>query len=225
MDMSHRIARFAFAGLILLALLSAVIWKGTRLTKRAEEPLPATFESENDLPNAAPFVTDLEKLLQEARYESKRTVEFQAGSALYYVSILRGWDHIIPGDDTQWLVLRDRERKLLEVVSCSINSRLTHMAFGDFISEVLDPPGEDGASFGLRLVIEDERDFGGHFSHNVTCHGKISTYHWSRDRQGGVPAADLKSKGLCRLAAIKDDKFAVLFPSLKEGTKVSRIDE
>jgi hypothetical protein len=222
--MSRRKAYFACACFILLTLMGLVIWKGTRLTKQADEPPLASSESENDFLDAAPSVTDLEKLLQEARYESDRTVEYKKGSALYYVSILRGCEPKIPGRDTQWFVLRDRERKLLDVVSCSINNRLTNMSFGDFITEVLDPPGEDGAGFVLRLLIENDRDFGGHFSHTVISQGTVYIFHWHPDSQRAVPAADLKSKGLCRLA-IKDEKFAVLFPSLKEAAWVSRIDE
>jgi hypothetical protein len=223
--MSRRRASFAFACFILLTLMGLVVWKGTRQTKRADEPLSASSESEKESPissQSAPC-PELEKLLQEARYESGRTVEIEIGPAQHYVSILRGWDRAIPGRDTQWLVLRDRERKLLDVVSCSINSRLTHMAFGDFITEVLDPPSEDGASLVLRLCFKDDRDFGD-WSHKVTCHGNIYTYQWDPDSQGALPAADLKSKGLCRLA-IKDGKFAVLFPRLKEAAKVSKINE
>ena len=223
---TYRIARFTCAGFIFLALLSALIWKGTRPTKQADKPLSAASESEKESPNASQPASspDLEKLLQKAFYESERTVELNTGTGLYYISILRGWDHIIPGEDTQLLVLRDGERKLLDVVSCSINSRLTHMTFGDFITQVLDPPVEDGASLVLRLLTCDDREFGGNWSHNVTCHGRIYTYHWHQSSQGAIPAADLKRNGLCRLA-IKDGKFAVLFPSLKEAAKVSRIDE
>ncbi|SRR5258708_2485462 len=109
-------------------------------------------------------------------------------------------------------------------MSCSINNRLTQQVKGEFITEVLEPPAEDGAGFVLRLFPTDEREFGGNWSHDVTCHGKIYTYHWDRDRQAAIPAAYLKSKGLCRLA-IKDRKFVVLFPNLKEAGKVSNIDE
>jgi hypothetical protein len=47
-------------------------------------------------------------------------VYFREGEKHYVVAILRGDNHIIPGDDTQYLLLLDHEGRLLDKLSCAI---------------------------------------------------------------------------------------------------------
>ncbi len=122
------------------------------------------------------------------------------------VVILRGWDHFIPGKDTQHLLLLDRKGRCLDRLSCSINARLTRMVVGSsdsFRTDVLAAPEADGAW----LVIRYSRGVSGNFSHQVTHEGKTHSYHWGQDG----PKA-----GLCRVG-IRDGKFDVLFPGPQGG--------
>jgi hypothetical protein len=133
----------------------------------------------------------------------------------YVVVVLRGWTHTIPGHDTQTHLLLDRGGRPLDRLSCSINSRLTHMEEGVFRTEAFRRPEADGARLVVRFIPNDGGKPSGHWSHSITCGGKEDWFGWDDCGRRGAPLD--WSLGLCRLA-VRDGKFDVLFPRLGQGT-------
>jgi hypothetical protein len=137
------------------------------------------------------------------------------GERKYVVAILRGYDNIIPGRDTQYLLLLDAEGRLLDRLSCGISNRLTRMFddSGIFRTEVPEV-AVDGAQFVIRYIAEDGGRLSG-WDHEINHAGKWYHFHWSQDLLGEIPSAEWAKKGLCRVA-ISKGRFAVLFPEIKE---------
>jgi len=129
------------------------------------------------------------------------------------VVVLRGWNHMIPGSDTQQLILFDRGGKVLDRVSCDINSRLTGETDGTatFRTDVLEKPTRDGAELVIRYVPEKGESMYGNWSHDLTHEGTIYTFRWDPDLPMNARPPDWAGKGLCRLA-VRGNKFKILFP-------------
>ena len=101
--------------------------------------------------------------------------------------------------------------------SAAVSNRLTRFFVdhqGAFFTEAPRLPEKDGAQFVVRYLPEGE-EFSENWSHEITYGGKSHCFAWTEEKQGGAPSLDWASKGLCRIA-IRDGKFAVLFPTLQE---------
>jgi hypothetical protein len=133
----------------------------------------------------------------------------------YVLVILRWWDFFIPGRDFQLLLLIDENGRLLDHVSCEINSRLTQMWWGKYVTEVLNPPGEDGARLVIRLILPPGDSVCGNFSHLINYQGRDYEFYWGNNENDLGQPTIWDQKGLSRLT-VENDKFKVLFPSLKE---------
>jgi hypothetical protein len=143
-------------------------------------------------------------------------VFFREGEQKYVVAVLRGNSHVIPGDDSQYLLLLDHEGRVLDRLTCAINNRLTRMFvdyYGVFRTEVPDA-AEDGAQLIIRYIPEHGGSVAGNWSHGIAHGGKTRRYAWNQDFGGSIPPSEWDKKGLCRVA-IHDGKFAVLFPKLE----------
>jgi hypothetical protein len=143
-------------------------------------------------------------------------VFIREGEQKYVVAVLRGNSHVMPGYDSQYLLLLDHEGRLLDRLTCAMNNRLTRMFvdyYGVFRTEVPDA-AEDGAQLIIRYIPEDGGSISGNWSHQITHRGKTGGFTWNQDFGGSIPVAEWDKKGLCRVR-IHDGKFAVLFPKLE----------
>jgi hypothetical protein len=142
----------------------------------------------------------------------------QDGRDRYVVAILRGFGFNIPGKDSQHLLLLDRDGRLLDRLSCSINNRLTRMFVdhGDFRTYVPEAPQQDGACLVIRYIPEDGGSVSGNWSHKITHRGTTNTYAWNDDGPNAIRSADWARQGLCRVG-IRNGKFVVLFPGPQGG--------
>src|SRR5262249_16954266 len=129
-------------------------------------------------------------------------VRIRDGQKSYVVALLRGWDHWIPGRDTQYLYLFGADGRFLDRLSCYINSRLTRMFanHNKFLTEVLESPEPDGAQFVIRYIPENGGRISGNWSHQVTHQGKTTSYAWDEDEPGVQVPGELDLRGLCRVA-------------------------
>jgi hypothetical protein len=145
-------------------------------------------------------------------------VRVGSGAELRVVVILRGDDHVIPGSDTQYLLLLDREGRLVDRLACAVSNRLTRFIVGhmaDFRTEVLDVPADDGAQLVIRFIPEDGGSVSGNWSHDVIHAGRTTTWCWDQDRPDAIRSAEWDRNGLCRVAVQKNG-FTVLFPKLEQ---------
>jgi hypothetical protein len=137
-------------------------------------------------------------------------VQIGDGANRSIVVVLHGWDHTIPGYDTQYLFLLDADGKVLDRLYCSVNARLTQMFVehqGRFHTELAQKPADDGAQLIVRYLPPRGEHLSGNWVHTVIYKGFVHSYPWDDDR-----AAEYEQKGLCRLA-IREGKFARLFPN------------
>jgi hypothetical protein len=156
----------------------------------------------------------LDAIIPGVRPDEVSIATFRDGRDTYFVVILRAWDHCIPGDDTQYLLLLDRKGRCLDRLSCSINARLTRMFVhhkGIFRTEVPKTPEKDGARLVIRYIPEDGGNLYGNWSHEIAHGGRASSYAWPKDKLEGIGPGEWDRKGLCRVA-IRDGKFVRLFP-------------
>jgi hypothetical protein len=218
--MTRRKALLASGYMALLTLMVLGIWKANQNISQVDAELPAgSSELENK-----DYIIKLDGHLNRILYQTARTVQFQQGPTTYYVTIFRGWRLSVPGTDTQYLLLRDSKRSTLDLVTCSINNRLTQQALGNFITEAIDSSDDNAVRFVLRYVPTNEDEYRGNWSHEGTHRGTVYSFPWNPDKPRAISAADFKSEGLCRLA-IKDNKFVVVFPNLNEADGVSIMDD
>jgi hypothetical protein len=135
----------------------------------------------------------------------------------HVVAVLRGASRVIPGTDTQYLLLLDREGRLLDRLSCDINNRLTRMFEGSgiFRTDVSGRPGHDGAYLVVRYIPESGDSISGNWSHEIVHQGKTYSFLWDQDRPNAIRSVEWERKGLCRVG-IQGGKFVVLFPCLVE---------
>ena len=133
-----------------------------------------------------------------------QAVQLRAGRR-YVVAGLWGRFITIPGEDKQHLLLFSESGRLLDELSCSISSRLTMTQWDKFLTEA--PKGEwDGAQLALRYIPPRGEGVPGNWCYHVTYGGKSYRYGLSESVH----------QGLCRVA-VRDGKFAVVFPNLEEG--------
>jgi hypothetical protein len=148
----------------------------------------------------------------------------EAGAGRYVVAILRGWNHLFPGENTQHLVLFDREGRVLDRVSCEINGRLTRLYknhSGTFHTEVLQPPARDGAELVIGYKPEAGGRMPGNWGHDVTHGGVCRSFHWEPDAPGRMQPEEWERQGLCRVA-VRGGTFVVLFPTPGMSYRTSR---
>jgi hypothetical protein len=176
--------------------------------------------SERELPA---FTKALESLAAKQDWENqlsecrKRAMDWDEGRAFsvpegheqYVVVILKGWDHTIPGKDTQSLILLDSQGRYRDQLSCDINNRLTRMHFGRFQTVLPKEPEHDGARLVIQLDGESAR---GNFSHQIHHDAKELDYYWGENGLDNDQPTKWETQGLCRVA-IRDGEFVVLFPT------------
>jgi hypothetical protein len=156
--------------------------------------------------------------LSASHTEEGRAIAVREGRTRYVVVILGGWTHTIPGTEWRQLLLLDHDGRLLDLLSCNINSRLTQMLAGPvFLADTPEVPEEDGAQFVIRFFPRKGRTISGNFSHSILHAGKEQFFGWNQDKPGAVPSAEWARQGLCRVA-VRHGKFTVLFPSSKQTT-------
>jgi hypothetical protein len=132
----------------------------------------------------------------------------------YVVAVLGGASPFTPGDDTRHLLLLDRQGRLLDRLSCSINNRLTGMPVGGgtFSTEFPAGPQADDARAVIRYTPPKGRTVAGNWSHEVTWQGKTYSFRWDQTRP-----AEWQEKGLCRVG-VRSRQFVILFPVLERAT-------
>jgi hypothetical protein len=226
-----------------LALVSsaAVVWY-LRPNEAAERDVPrppAARPAEQDTPldpllmallrnpakrgggQPSPFFTALDSLArQHEDYIPSGVAEGYAVrvGAGHVAVVLRRGSPAMPGTDTQYLLLLDRQGRVRDLLSCWISNRLTGRSVdsGDFRTEVPGAPGPDGAEMVLRYVPEK----GGSVSDCGYCEiayrWKTYRFRWDEGSPGAIPAAEWAEKGLCRVA-VREGKFAILFPDLRRA--------
>jgi len=120
------------------------------------------------------------------------------------VAVLGGHYPVFPSDETQYIVLLDREGELLDRLSCGISNRLTRMYVdsGTFLTDVLDAPAADGARLIIRYIPEKGGSMPGNFSYELSQGAKTHTLSNEWDN------------GLCRVA-VRDGKLVSVFPKLE----------
>ncbi len=235
--MRKRLLPLILGVLILAAAAPALwrLWSDRPGALQDDGPLAPALEellSESavaDASQASPFFASLRALAREHGLEPDaylpqgivspdegRAVKVRADGRVYAVLILRGWDHFIPGDDTEYLVLLDRDGRPLDRLSCSVNDRLTRWSGtgGTLLTEVPIVPEWDGARLVIRYVPEPGGSVSGNWEHGIEHAGDVS--HWGWDGP-----TDWGRRGLCRVA-IRDGKFVVLFPRLPEAARAFR---
>jgi hypothetical protein len=132
-------------------------------------------------------------------------------------AVLRGDNGVIPGSDTQYLLLLDQEGKLLDRLSCAISNRHC-MVVGTqdrFRTDVLAVPEADGARLVIRYNPPSGQRISGNWGHEITQRGNTHTFLWDQSRPSAIRSSEWKSKGLCRMA-VRGDKFTLVFPPLGE---------
>ena len=139
------------------------------------------------------------------------------------IAILRGNSQSIPGTDAQQLILFDKKGRMLDMLSCEINNKLTRMIIdsGQFYTDVLEGAEKDSIRLVIRYVPEKGAEVSGNWSHEITYEGKTYSFHWDQDNPDNIRSVDWESKGLCQVT-IREDRFLVVFPQL---TKPLRNDE
>src|SRR5262249_8975055 len=120
-----------------------------------------------------------------------------AGPEQYVVVVLRERGIVVPGSDTQYLLLLDRQGRLLDKLACSLNNRLTRMESGSFRTEVLDRP-EAGAHLVIRFTPEGGGSLAGNWSHTICFRQQAASFGWYHG--AAIPPAEWETQGLCRVA-------------------------
>src|SRR5262249_18670576 len=111
---------------------------------------------------------------------------------------------------------------LLDSLSCSISSRLTYTwHHGAFRAEVPTKSEQDGTDIAIRYVPEKGKRLLGRWEHEIRHDNRTHTFDWNQASPPGITSAEWKEKGLCRIT-VRDGKFEVLWPPLKDGKEGSR---
>ena len=133
-----------------------------------------------------------------------RAVTVRSGRRTYVMAILGCFIASVPGISVQQLVLMDPDGRILDKLSCDMNSR-----YGVLVTEVRDPPDSDGAQAVLVCWCRE-----GHW-HNwhTICHGTMAVTF--REQETETPSA-WDRKGLCRVG-IDGDRFEILWPEMNSG--------
>lgn len=139
-------------------------------------------------------------------------VTISQGEHNYVVVVLRGWGHMIPGDDSQYLYLFASDGTFLDQISCAIDADLTRNSMakiGNFHTDIARKTQSDGARLIVRYHPPDGRSISGPWTHRIVYHGIMKSVHCQVDEPDGMPLAEFEQQGLCRIA-IKDGKFVLL---------------
>jgi hypothetical protein len=152
-----------------------------------------------------------------------RAVLIKADHSDRVVVLLRGNMPVIPGEDTQYLLLLDQEGRQLDRVSCAINNRLTELR-GDegaiLRTDVLRTPSEDAAQLVIRYIPEEGESIAGNWGHEIIHRGRIFRFGWDQDKPDSIRSAEWEKKGLCRIA-VRESQLEVIFPRLSQSKGVS----
>ncbi len=141
-------------------------------------------------------------------------VPIREANTSYVVAILRGWGHILPGDDSQYLFLLDADGKILDRVVCAVDARRTRESVehpGTLHTELPRKPASDGARLILRFLPSAGEALSGSWTHQIVACGQAREVHWDIGKPGDVSFATFKEKGICRVA-IHDGKLVVIYP-------------
>ena len=125
------------------------------------------------------------------------TVEKQT----FVVAILGATGFSVPGIECQKLILIDDAGKILDELSCGINTR-----YGSLTTAYPKRDDDDGAQLVIQFVPTPDNKSKWHNWHTITHEGKPYTFRANEP-------IDWVNRGLVRLA-IRDGKFRVLFPEL-----------
>ena len=134
-----------------------------------------------------------------------RAVTVTSEERTFVVAILGAGSFSIPGVEAQKLILIDDTGKILDELSCGINTR-----YGSLLTGYPKRDEDDGAKIVIRFTPRTDKSTW-HNWHTVT-HGE-NTYTF-RSREKGDPI-DWLGRGLVRVA-IKNRKFRILFPEVNE---------
>ena len=127
----------------------------------------------------------------------------------------------IPGWDTYYLFLVDPSGRLLDKLSCSIESRLTcSWYFGVFSAKFSTERETDVGDIVIRYVPEKGKRLLGRWEHEIRRNGRVYTFDLNQSSPPGITSAGWKEKGLCRIA-VRDGRFEVLWPPLRDFKEVS----
>jgi hypothetical protein len=231
-----------FSGIFCLAvgLLASVIWvlrpSGDAVPRAPSKPSEPDFHFDplvesllreratSDRERQPPFFKALtalaerhgshqEEYIPEPGISEGRAAAIKAQDTTYVAVVLRNIQPVIPGSDTQHLLLLTADGRPLDRVSCEINNRLTsfYEPEGKFFTEVPEQPQCDEARLVIRYVPPQGEGISGNWSHDVIHGGATRTFHWDQSRPGAIPSAEWEEKGLCRVA-VRGGKFAVVFP-------------
>jgi len=142
-----------------------------------------------------------------AALTSGKAVEIESHKNRYVVAILSAPMAGIPDTAIQQLVLLGPKGQFLDKVACAINSR-----YGTLKTDVKKDSESDGAHLIVRFYPGSLNKTPWHNWHTITCEGKAFTFR----EPFAQPQEDWLKKGLCRIA-IRDGKFAVVFPKLEKS--------
>jgi hypothetical protein len=139
-----------------------------------------------------------------AMLDAGRAVTIRSGHRDYVMAILECTISSIPGISAQQLVLMDSNGRLLDKLSCNINSR-----YGRVVTEILEVPDAEGVRV---LLVFKPGSFNGSHWHNwhTICHGAAAVTF--REEQTKTASA-WDQKGLCRIS-IEGDRFVILWPEM-----------
>jgi hypothetical protein len=115
------------------------------------------------------------KKLSFSDWEDARAVTIRCENNQFVVVLLKSWTHSIPGSDMQTAILLDKRGKCLDYLACEINSRLTHMSWGQLHTVVPVKPEANGAQVIIRLDGESAR---GNFAHQIHHRGETADFYW-----------------------------------------------
>jgi hypothetical protein len=135
-----------------------------------------------------------------------RAVALRVGEQQYVVVVLKSSSPLIPGIDSQVLILLDGQGRFRDDLSCDISNRLTH--FAEFRTLIPDQPEFDGAHLVVRLDGDRAR---GNFSHDITHNGRSTEFYWGEDHLPPEHPTKWDRYGLCSIAIV-DGEFKILFP-------------
>ena len=135
-----------------------------------------------------------------------RAVSIIIDKKTYFVVILGTASFSIPGIEAQKLILLDDTGKILDELSCGINTR-----YGSLLTGYRKRDEDDGARLVVRFTPVLLNKSNWHNWHTITYEGKPYTF---RSKEKDEPI-DWVNRGLVRVA-IRDGKFRVLFPELKK---------
>jgi hypothetical protein len=171
--------------------------------------------------NKAIFLDALRQLAEDQGLESNRYTEYRVAGAYIgfmdgraialegehrglVVVLLGASSRSSPGISAQQLILLARDGRILDKVSCGINSR-----YGEIATQWIETPTEEGARMIVRFTPRGMNASGWHNYHKL-AHGE--TVRTFREEERDQPS-EWDRKGLGRIG-IQGDRFVILFPKM-----------